>query len=110
MAIRNSILRMLRESEVVSVTAIRALPHNFVFDSSSITALSNLIYGFVLGAQAAVQDISNERKSVPPGIEPRHEQSLPEQCQSVLKLRDGNGEPPLILIPGKHRFIVQTTL
>ncbi|KAK0442587.1 NRPS-like enzyme [Armillaria borealis] len=100
MAIRNSILRALRESEVVSVTAIRALPHNFVFDSSSIAALSNLIYGFMLGAQAAVQDISNERKSVPLGIEPRHEQSFPEQSQSVLKLRDGNGEPPLIIVPG----------
>ncbi|SJK99273.1 uncharacterized protein ARMOST_02564 [Armillaria ostoyae] len=100
MAIRNFILRTLRESEAVSVTAIRALPHNFVFDSPSIAALSNLIYGFMLGAQAAVQDTSNERKSVPPGIVPRHEQSSPEQSQSVLKLRDGNGEPPLIIIPG----------
>lgn len=100
MAIRNSILRALRESEAVSVTAIRALPHNFVFDSPSIAALSNLIYGFMLGAQAAVQDISNEHISVPSAIEPRHEQSFPERSQSMLKLRDGNGEPPLIIIPG----------
>nr|AEM76784.1 NRPS-like enzyme [Armillaria mellea] len=100
MAIRNSILRVLRESETVSVTAIRVLPHNFVFDSPSIAALGNLIYGFVLGVQAAVQDISSGPKSVPSATELRHEQSLTDQCQSVLRLRDGNGEPPLIIIPG----------
>ncbi|SJL08504.1 uncharacterized protein ARMOST_11868 [Armillaria ostoyae] len=82
MAIRNSILRALRQTEAVSVTAIRALLHNFVFESPSIAALSNLIYGFMLG------------------IEPWHKQSFPDQSQSVLKLRDENGEPPLIIIPG----------
>ncbi|KAK0207554.1 NRPS-like enzyme [Armillaria fumosa] len=100
MAVRNSILRALRQSEAVSVTAIRALPHNFVFDSPSIAALGNLIYGFMLGAQSAVQGVSNGRKSLPAATEPRREQSLTDQDRSVLKLRDGNGEPPLIIIPG----------
>lgn len=97
MAIRNSVLRALRQSEAVSVAAIRALPHNFVFDSPSIAALGNLIYGFMLGAQPAVQGVSNGRKSLPSATEPRREQS---QGRSVLKLRDGNGESPLIIIPG----------
>ncbi|KAK0193212.1 NRPS-like enzyme [Armillaria mellea] len=90
MTIRNSILRVLRE----------VLPHDFVFDSPSIAALGNLIYGFVLGVQAAVRDISNGPKSIPSATELRREQSLTDQCQSVLRLRDGNGEPPLIIIPG----------
>ncbi|KAK0472170.1 NRPS-like enzyme [Armillaria novae-zelandiae] len=100
MAIRNSILRALRQSEAVSVMAIRALPHNFVFDSPSIAALGNLIYGFMLGAQSAVQGVSNGRKSLPSATEPWREQSLTDQGRSVLKLQDGNGEPPLIIIPG----------
>ncbi|KAK0438281.1 hypothetical protein EV421DRAFT_1738606 [Armillaria borealis] len=87
-------IRALRQTEAVSVTAIRVLLHNFVFDSPSIAALSNLIYGFML------DDVSNKRKSIPSGIEPWHKQSFPDQSQSVLKLRDENGEPPLIIIPG----------
>ncbi|KAK0470423.1 NRPS-like enzyme [Desarmillaria tabescens] len=103
MAIRNSILRALRESGAVPVTAIRALPYSFVFDSPSVATLSTFIYGFVLGAQAtsaATQDASIERQSVSSSIELRHEQSFSDQSQSVVRLRDGNGEPPLIIIPG----------
>ncbi|KAG7444602.1 NRPS-like enzyme [Guyanagaster necrorhizus] len=101
MAIRNSILRALRESDAVSVKAVRALPHNFVFDSPSVAELSTFIYGFVLDTQATTtpQDTSNGLSTVP-SDKPRHEQSFTDQSQSVMKLRDGNGESPLIIIPG----------
>ncbi|KAK0199436.1 NRPS-like enzyme [Desarmillaria ectypa] len=102
-AIRSSILRALRKSDAVSVAALRALPHNFVFDSPSVAALSTFIYDFVLGAQAtstAIQDTRNEHKAVPSGVEPQREQSFSDQSQSIVKLRDGKGEPPLIIIPG----------
>ncbi len=47
-----------------------ALPHKSVSDPHFIAALSNCIYIFVLGAQATLQDISNERNAALSGIEP----------------------------------------
>ncbi|SJL14874.1 uncharacterized protein ARMOST_18349 [Armillaria ostoyae] len=95
-SIRNSLLRALRKSKVVPVAVIRALPHNFVFDLPSIAALSAFIHGIVVGAHAAPRAKSDEADAEAyPEID-----SVPDLGQSLVKLREGSGEPPLIMLHG----------
>ncbi|KAK0485452.1 NRPS-like enzyme [Armillaria luteobubalina] len=99
-SIRNSLLRALRKSKVVPVAVIRDLPHNFVFDLPSITAMSAFIHGVVVGARAAPgADSATEAD----------EEALPkiDLGQSLVKLREGSGEPPLIMLPGAGGLYIE---
>ncbi len=97
-SIRNSLLRALRKSKVVPVAVIRALPHNFVFDLPSIAALSAFIHGIVVGAHAAPGAKSDEADAEAyPEID-----SVPDLGRSLVKLREGSGEPPLIMLHGAY--------
>lgn len=96
-SIRNSLLRALRKSKVVPVAVIRGLPHNFVFDLPSITAMSAFIHGVVVGARAApgAGSATEADTEAFPEID-----SVPDLGQSLVKLREGSGEPPLIMLHG----------
>ncbi|KAK0184796.1 NRPS-like enzyme [Armillaria mellea] len=100
MSIRNSVLRALRKSKVVSLTAIRALPPNFVFDLPSITAMSAFIHGIVLGAQASpATELPTKSEEADEAVH-REVDPSPNLTQNIVKLRNGAGEPPLIVIHG----------
>ncbi|SJL14871.1 uncharacterized protein ARMOST_18346 [Armillaria ostoyae] len=100
MSIRNSALRALRKSKVVPVAVIGALPPNFVFELPSITAMSTFIYGFVLGAQASpAAGLSTRSDEADAEAYPEID-SVPDLGQSLVKLREGSGEPPLIMLHG----------
>ncbi|SJL14870.1 uncharacterized protein ARMOST_18345 [Armillaria ostoyae] len=100
MSIRNSVLRALRKSKVVPVAVIRALPPNFVFELPSITAMSAFIHGIVLGAQASpATELSTRSDEADAEAYPEID-SVPDPRQSLVKLREGSGEPPLIMLHG----------
>ncbi|KAK0184797.1 NRPS-like enzyme [Armillaria mellea] len=96
-SIRNSLLRALRKSKVVPVAVVRGLPHNFVFDLPSITAMAAFIHGIVVGARSAQGAGSTTETDAEayPEID-----SVPDLGQSLIKLREGSGEPPLIMLHG----------
>ncbi|KAK0451172.1 NRPS-like enzyme [Desarmillaria tabescens] len=97
-SIRNSLLRALRKSKVVPLVVIRALPHNFVFDLPSIAGMSAFIHGIVVGAHAA-PGVGPAGKSDEADAYPEID-SVPDLGQSLVKLRQGGGEPPLIMLHG----------
>ncbi|PBK68197.1 NRPS-like enzyme [Armillaria solidipes] len=100
MSIRNSVLRALRKSKVVPVPVIRALPPNFVFELPSVTAMSAFIHGIVLGAQASpATELSTRSDEADAEAYPEID-SVPDPRQSLVKLREGSGEPPLIMLHG----------
>ncbi|KAK0184801.1 NRPS-like enzyme [Armillaria mellea] len=96
-SIRNSLLRALRKSKVVPVAVVRGLPHNFVFDLPSITAMAAFIHGIIVGARSAQGAGSTAEADAEayPEID-----SVPDLGQSLIKLREGSGEPPLIMLHG----------
>ncbi|KAK0451171.1 NRPS-like enzyme [Desarmillaria tabescens] len=100
MSIRNSLLRALRKSKVVPVVVIRALPPNFVFDLPSIAVMSAFIHGIVLGAPASPAAEVSTRSGEVDEAAHREVDPSPDRSQNVVKLRDGAGEPPLIVIHG----------
>ncbi|SJL14864.1 uncharacterized protein ARMOST_18338 [Armillaria ostoyae] len=100
MSIRNSVLRALRKSKVVPVAVIRTLPPNFVFDLPSISAMSAFIHGIVLGAQASPATELSTRSEEADEAPHREVDPSPDRSQNIVKLRDGAGEPPLIVIHG----------
>ncbi|SJL14868.1 uncharacterized protein ARMOST_18343 [Armillaria ostoyae] len=100
MSIRNSVLRALRKSKVVPVAVIRALPPNFVFDLPSIIAMSAFIHGIVLCAQASPVTELPTRSEEADEAAHREVDPSPDRSQNIVKLRDGAGEPPLIVIHG----------
>ncbi|KAK0200585.1 NRPS-like enzyme [Desarmillaria ectypa] len=100
MSIRNSLLRALRKSKVVPAAVIRALPHNFVFDLPSIAPMSAFIHGIVVGAYAASGvGLATESDEADAEAYPEID-SVPDIGQSLVKLREGAGEPPLIMLHG----------
>ncbi|KAG7443762.1 NRPS-like enzyme [Guyanagaster necrorhizus] len=96
-SIRNSLLRAIRKSKVVPVAVIRALPHNFVFDLPSIAAMSAFVHGIMVGARASLGATRNDEADEEgyPEID-----SVPDLGQSLVKLRERGGEPPLIMLHG----------
>ncbi|KAK0219250.1 NRPS-like enzyme [Armillaria fumosa] len=104
-SIRNSIMGALRKSHL-PVGVIRSLPPNFVFDLPTIAALGAFVHGIILGAKTVAEkaDISPERERVYPEF---NDQEIPNKGQTVIKLREGTGEIPLILIHGAGGFIFE---
>ncbi|KAK0492930.1 NRPS-like enzyme [Armillaria luteobubalina] len=101
-SIRNSIMGALRKSHL-PVGVIRSLPPNFVFDLPTITALGAFVHGIVLSAKTISEnaDISQEHERVYPEF---NDKEIPNKGQTVIKLREGTGEIPLILIHGGGGF------
>ncbi|KAK0218397.1 NRPS-like enzyme [Armillaria nabsnona] len=98
MSIRNSVLRVLRRSKAVPVTVIRGLPPNFVFDLPSIAAMNTFVHGIVLGAHTSpVAEQSTNGDEAGEAVYP--EVSFVSD-RNIIKLRDGAGEPPLVVIYG----------
>lgn len=89
--IRNSIVRVLRK--VVPVGIIRSLPSSFVFDKPTVTKLGAFVFDIILGSRAVPQNAALGQELYPE-IGPN------TLGQTIVKLREGQGEPPLIIIPG----------
>ncbi len=102
MSIRNSVLRALRKSKVVPVAVIRALPPNFVFELPSVTAMSAFIHGIVLGVQASPGAESSTGSDEADAEAYPEIDSVPDLDQNLVKLREGSGEPPLIMLHGTY--------
>ncbi len=98
MSIRNSVLRALRRSKAVPVTIIRGLPPNFVFDLPSIAAMSTFVYGIVLGAHTS--PVAEKSSNGDEASEAMYPEVSFVSDQNIIKLRDGAGEPPLVVIHG----------
>ncbi|KAK0480363.1 NRPS-like enzyme [Armillaria novae-zelandiae] len=99
MSIRNSVLNALRGSKIVPVAVIRGLPPNFVFDLPSIAAMSIFVHGVVLGASRTppVAEQSTNDDKVGRAVYPEVKFA---SDQNIIKLRDGAGEAPLVVIHG----------
>ncbi|KAJ7596508.1 NRPS-like enzyme [Mycena floridula] len=95
-SIRNSILIALRASPQFSVSSLRALPPNLVYECSSVATMSAFLYGFTSSNQEETQsqlDIELEQS--------QFDWDSPTLSSStIVKLRKGNGETPLIVLPG----------
>lgn len=104
-SIRNSIMGALRKSHL-PVGVIRSLPPNFVFDLPTISALGAFVHGIILGANTVREqaNISQEHERVYPEF---NDEAIPNQGQTVVKLREGTGEIPLILIHGAGGFVFE---
>ncbi|KAF9025142.1 alpha/beta-hydrolase [Hymenopellis radicata] len=103
-SIRNSLLRAIHQSKAVPLSAIRLLPQNFVFEFPTIVSLSAFIRGFVIGSfrVPSAQELEEEKDGYYPADPP-----LPMSGQSVVKLLEGKGEPPLIMIHGAGGFFFE---
>ncbi|KAK0212031.1 NRPS-like enzyme [Armillaria fumosa] len=89
--IRNSIIRVLRK--VLPVGIIRSLPSSFVFNNPTITKLGAFVIEVILGSSTVPQNAALGEELFPE-IGPN------TLGQTIVKLREGQGEPPLIMIPG----------
>ncbi|PBK81586.1 NRPS-like enzyme [Armillaria gallica] len=105
MSIRNSIMGALRKSHL-PVGVIRSLPSNFVFDLPTIASLGAFVHGIILGANTVREraNISREPERVYPEF---NDEAIPNQGQTVVKIREGTGEVPLILIHGAGGFVFE---
>ncbi len=97
---------MLRK--VVPVGVIRSLPSSFVFDKPTVTALGAFVYEVSLGAntvsESTHQNVALEEELFP-------EIGPDTLGQTIVKLHEGQGEPPLIMVPGRFcRFILSPAL
>ncbi len=109
-AIRNTIVSTLRRTNIISISAIRILPQNFIFNNPSISLLSAFVQEFVLAAQAngkvayPKEDPDDEDEPVVQFMK------FPEPGETIIKLRKGKGEPPLIVLHGPWPSFVQRYL
>ncbi|KAF9025156.1 NRPS-like enzyme [Hymenopellis radicata] len=96
-SIRNSLLRAMHQSKVVPLAAIRLLPQNFVFEFPTIFGLSAFVRGFVVGSFKipSAKELKEEEEGYYSVDTP-----LPMSGQTVVKLLEGKGDPPLIMIHG----------
>ncbi|KAK0449007.1 NRPS-like enzyme [Desarmillaria tabescens] len=99
-AIRNTIVNTLRKANVISISTIRALPQNFVFNNPSISVLSTFVQKVVLAAQATGKVEYSEEDSDGENEPVVEFMKFPEPGETVVKLRKGKGEPPLIVLHG----------
>ncbi|KAF9031808.1 acetyl-CoA synthetase-like protein [Hymenopellis radicata] len=93
-AIRNSLLGLLRKSKRVSLTTIRALRPNFVFEHPNISLLSALVFSLVQNVPSETGDEIED---------PSHNMDvlteLPQVGKTVVELHKGS-ETPLIIFHG----------
>ncbi len=94
--IRNSIIRVLRK--VVPVGVIRSLPWSFIFDKPTVIELGAFVYDVILGASVVSVGI---HQNIALGEELFPEIGPDTLGQTIVKLHEGQGEPPLIMIPGR---------
>ncbi|KAK0231808.1 NRPS-like enzyme [Armillaria nabsnona] len=97
-AIRNTITSILRKTRAISTGAIRTLPQNFVFNNPSISFLSAFIHDTVI---SSLSNGTTETEDEDDGSE--HViafNRLPQPGETIVKLRKGKGEPPLIIFHG----------
>ncbi|KAK0201265.1 hypothetical protein DFS33DRAFT_1277546 [Desarmillaria ectypa] len=95
-AIRNTIISMLCTTKAAPIASLRALTPNFVFDYPSITLLGALIHDLVASSDSMTQnDDTDEELSPVIGLT-----KIPEPSKKIVKLREGKGEPPLIIFHG----------
>ncbi len=94
----------LRKSHL-PVGVIRSLPSNFVFDLPTIAALGAFVHGIILGANTVREQANISQE--PEGVYPEsNDEAIANQGQTVVKIREGTGEVPLILIHGRFCFFV----
>ncbi|KAK0465824.1 NRPS-like enzyme [Armillaria novae-zelandiae] len=97
-AIRNTITSTLRKTHAISTGAIRALPQNFVFNNPSISLLGVFVHDTVMSSHSngttVTEDEDDESEPVIAFTK------LPEPGETIVKLRKGKGEPPLIVFHG----------
>jgi hypothetical protein len=96
-SIRSSIQLALRKSKRVPVSVTRTLPPNFVFDFPTISMLSAFVYGVLLVSSGTVYQEAGNGHDVDDEI--FDWQSL-SPVSTIVKLRKGKGEPPLIVLHG----------
>ncbi|KAK0190081.1 NRPS-like enzyme [Armillaria mellea] len=99
-AIRNTVVSTLRRSNVVSISIIRSLPQNLVFNNPSISLLSAFVQEFVLATQANGKAEYPEEYLDDEGEPIVQFMKFPEPGETIVKLRTGKGEPPLIVLHG----------
>ncbi|KIK65188.1 hypothetical protein GYMLUDRAFT_258645 [Collybiopsis luxurians FD-317 M1] len=115
--IRNSIMRALRkqfEQMRISVERARLVPPDFVYHFSSINMLSALLFGIGISMLPGMvipkePGIATAGKASP-ALEASAEDMKPQKFrwptrlfqrgQTILKVNEGRGEPPLIVIHG----------
>ncbi|KAK0184185.1 NRPS-like enzyme [Armillaria mellea] len=87
--------RVLRK--VAPVGVIRSLLSSFVFDKPTVTKLGTFVYEVILGASTDSEGIDQNTAL---GEELFPEIGPDSLGQTIVKLHEGQGEPPLIMIPG----------
>ncbi|KIK57001.1 hypothetical protein GYMLUDRAFT_247275 [Collybiopsis luxurians FD-317 M1] len=98
--IRNTITRGLRDGHALSPSIIKVLSPNFVYDNPCISSLTR----FVLTIPSSISsvddgDITEEQKK--PDFEAEYQwPKMGQVGQTILQVRKGKGEPPLIIIHG----------
>ncbi|KAF9066601.1 hypothetical protein BDP27DRAFT_1330220, partial [Rhodocollybia butyracea] len=100
--IRNTIIRGLRDTSIVSASAIQAIPRNFIYDNPSIASLCKSVFDI---ANSNVSFVSNGNEIEGEQDEPDPEAGyqwpkMGQPGQTILQVRKGKGEPPLIIIHG----------
>ncbi|THV00390.1 acetyl-CoA synthetase-like protein [Dendrothele bispora CBS 962.96] len=99
--IRNTITRVMRDTNIVSVAVIRSLPPDFVYGYSSIATLSKFVYDITANAHAL--ETGNEATAQDKYDDPEGDYVWPKMSQvgeTILQVRKGKGEPPLMAIHG----------
>ncbi|PBK87975.1 NRPS-like enzyme [Armillaria gallica] len=97
-AIRSTITSILQKTRAISMGAIRTLPQNFVFNNPSISLLSAFVYDTVISSPS---NGTTETEDEDDGSEPVIPfNRLPQPGETIVKLRKGKGEPPLIIFHG----------
>lgn len=99
-AIRNTIVSTLRRANVTSISSIRTLPQNFVFNNPTISLLSAFVQEFVLATQANGKAEYPDEDSDDDDEPVVNFMKFPEPGETIVKLRKGKGEPPLIVLHG----------
>ncbi|KAF9056716.1 hypothetical protein BDP27DRAFT_1433638 [Rhodocollybia butyracea] len=99
--IRNTILRGLRDTSILSASAILAIPRNFIYDNPSIATLGKVVFDIANSNVLFVNngdEIEGEQEEDP---EAGYQwPKMGQAGQTILQVRKGKGEPPLIIIHG----------
>jgi hypothetical protein len=96
-SIRSSIQLALRKAKRVPVSVTRTLPPNLVYDFPTISTLSAFVYGGLLMSGGAVDKDANDNHDDNDEI---FDWQSVSPNSTIVKLRDGRGEPPLIVLHG----------
>ncbi|KAK0454193.1 NRPS-like enzyme [Desarmillaria tabescens] len=106
LSIRNSIMGALRKFHL-PVGVIRSLPPNFVFDLPTIATLGAFVHGVILAGRVTVNGQKETSKEKEPKPYYPEVSTVPKEGETIVKLRDGKGESPLIMIHGAGGFIFE---